>query len=43
MLVKEREASKKAAEAVPVIREVPVVDTALMEKLTTENNKLKVS
>ncbi|KAH7690363.1 Myosin ATPase protein [Dioscorea alata] len=41
MLVKEREASKKAAEAVPVIREVPVVDTALMEKLTTENDKLK--
>ncbi|KAM0949717.1 putative myosin ATPase [Dioscorea sansibarensis] len=41
MLVKEREAGKKAAEAVPVIREVPVVDTALMDKLTAENNKLK--
>ena len=42
MLLEEREASKKAAEVVPVIREIPVIDTAMMEKLTVENEKLKV-
>ncbi|CAI0560607.1 unnamed protein product [Linum tenue] len=41
MLVKEREAAKKVAEIVPVIQEVPVVDNAMMEKLTAENEKLK--
>ncbi|KAJ6824987.1 myosin-6-like [Iris pallida] len=41
MLIKETEAVKKAAEEVPITREVPVIDTALMDKLTSENNKLK--
>ena len=42
MLIKEQEAAKKAAEEARIIREVPVVDTAMMDKLTDENNKLKV-
>lgn len=42
MLAKEREAAKKAAELVPIIKEVPVVDTTLMDKLRGENEKLKV-
>ncbi|XAR58689.1 Myosin ATPase [Bertholletia excelsa] len=41
MLVKEREAVKKAAEQTPVIKEVPVVDQAMMDKLAVENEKLK--
>lgn len=41
-LLKEVEAAKKTAETVPVVKEVPVVDTELMEKLTSENEKLKV-
>eukprot|EP00257_Ricinus_communis_P026051 XP_025013465.1 myosin-6 [Ricinus communis] len=41
MLVKEREAAKTAKEIIPVIQEVPVVDNAMLEKLTTENEKLK--
>ncbi|XP_072971215.1 myosin-6-like isoform X1 [Typha angustifolia] len=41
MLVKERESAKKAAEVVPVIKEVPVVNTELMDKLKVENEKLK--
>ncbi|XP_058005825.1 myosin-6 isoform X2 [Hevea brasiliensis] len=41
MLVKEREAAKKAKEIVPVIQEVPVVDHAMLDKLKTENEKLK--
>lgn len=43
LLEKEREAAKRAAEIVPIIQEVPVVDQALLEKLTSENEKLKVS
>ena len=42
MLVQERETAKKAAEVAPVIKEVPVVDTELMNKLRDENDKLKV-
>ena len=42
MLIKEQEAAKKAAGKARIIREVPVVDTAMMDKLTAENNKLKV-
>lgn len=42
ILVKEREAAKKAAEVIPVIQEVQVVDNAIVEKLTSENDKLKV-
>lgn len=43
LLMKERENAKKAAEIVPVIQEVPVVDHELTEKLASENEKLKVS
>lgn len=42
MLEKEREAAKREAEKVPVIQEVPVVDNAMLEKLNSENEKLKV-
>lgn len=42
MLEKEREAAKRAVEKVPVIQEVPVVDHVMLEKLTSENEKLKV-
>ncbi|CAB4321685.1 unnamed protein product [Prunus armeniaca] len=41
MLEKEREAVRRAEEKVPIIQEVPVVDHAMMEKLTNENEKLK--
>ncbi|KAK2986359.1 hypothetical protein RJ640_026623 [Escallonia rubra] len=41
LLKKERESSKKAAELVPIIQEVPVVDHGLMDKLAAENEKLK--
>ncbi|ESQ50397.1 hypothetical protein EUTSA_v10001881mg [Eutrema salsugineum] len=40
-LLKEVEAAKKTAVTVPVVKEVPVVDTELMEKLQSENEKLK--
>ncbi|EYU17957.1 hypothetical protein MIMGU_mgv1a000177mg [Erythranthe guttata] len=40
-LVKEREAAKTAAETIPVIQEVPVVDHELTEKLNAENAELK--
>ncbi|XP_043719718.1 myosin-6 isoform X1 [Telopea speciosissima] len=40
-LLKECEAAKMAAEQAPVIKEVPVVDDALLERLTKENEKLK--
>ncbi|MED6164722.1 Myosin-6 [Stylosanthes scabra] len=41
LLEKEREAAKRAMEIVPVIQEVPVVDHSLLEKLSSENEKLK--
>ena len=41
-LVKEREAAKMVAEIAPVVKEVPVIDTELMDKLRDENDKLKV-
>ncbi|KAI4304547.1 hypothetical protein MLD38_040041 [Melastoma candidum] len=41
ILIKEREAAKKAAEVAPIIQEVPVVDHGLMKKLVDENEKLK--
>ncbi|XP_017698241.2 myosin-8-like [Phoenix dactylifera] len=41
LLIKERETAKKAAEEVPVIKEVPIIDTSLMDKLREENEKLK--
>lgn len=43
LLIKECETAKKAAEEVPVIKEVPIIDTTLTDKLTEENEKLKVS
>ena len=42
-LVKEREAAKSIVEHVPVIQEVPIIDSVMVEKLTAENEKLKVS
>ena len=44
LLTQEREAAKKAAEQAPIIPEVPVavVDTELINKLTEENEHLKV-
>ena len=42
LLIKEREAAKEVSEVLPIIKEVPVVDQELMEKLTNENEKLKV-
>ncbi|KAL2900419.1 Myosin-6 [Bienertia sinuspersici] len=41
LLVKEQEAAKKVVEHVPIIQEVPVVDSVLMEKVTAENENLK--
>ncbi|KAK6164324.1 hypothetical protein DH2020_001188 [Rehmannia glutinosa] len=41
MLVKEREAAKSAAEQIPVIQEIPVIDHEMMDKLAAENDKLK--
>lgn len=43
MLLKEREAAKQVAEQVPVIKEVPVVDQEIMDKLSAENETLKVN
>ncbi|CAH8361175.1 unnamed protein product [Eruca vesicaria subsp. sativa] len=40
-LLKEVEAAKKTAEIVTVIKEVPIVDTELVEKLKSENENLK--
>lgn len=40
-LLMECEAAKKAA-AVPVVKEVPVIDNTLVDKLSAENEKLKV-
>lgn len=41
-LSKEVEAAKKTAEIVSVVKEVPIVDTELVEKLKSENENLKV-
>ncbi|KAF5195221.1 Myosin [Thalictrum thalictroides] len=41
LLTKERESTKRAVEQVPVIQEIPVVDNAMLDKLTLENNNLK--
>ncbi|KAG2260378.1 hypothetical protein Bca52824_079672 [Brassica carinata] len=41
LLIKDREAAKEVSEVLPIIKEVPVVDQELMEKLTNENEKLK--
>ncbi|KAF5930549.1 hypothetical protein HYC85_031422 [Camellia sinensis] len=41
MLMKEREAAKKAVEQIPIIQEVAVIDHAVVDKLAAENEKLK--
>ncbi|CAN8273523.1 unnamed protein product [Cochlearia groenlandica] len=41
LFLQELEAAKKTAEIVPVLQEVPVVDTELVDKLASENEKLK--
>ncbi|CAA2998159.1 myosin-6-like [Olea europaea subsp. europaea] len=41
MLMKEREAAKRAAEQVPIIQEIPVMDHEMTEKLNAENEQLK--
>lgn len=43
MLMKEQEAAEKVVEKIPIIQEVPVTETAMLDKLTIENEKLKVS
>ncbi|CAH8357713.1 unnamed protein product [Eruca vesicaria subsp. sativa] len=40
-LLKEVKAAKRTAEIVPVVKEVPIVDTELVEKLKSENENLK--
>lgn len=42
LLIMEREAAEKEAVQVPVIREVPVIDHEMVNKLTAENEELKV-
>ncbi|XP_049406018.1 myosin-6 [Solanum stenotomum] len=41
MLVKERENAIRAAEQIPIVQEVPVIDHELMNKLSIENENLK--
>ncbi|XP_044498190.1 myosin-6-like isoform X3 [Mangifera indica] len=41
LLIREQEAAKKAAEQVPIVQEVPVIDNEMMNKLTEENEQLK--
>ncbi|KAH9681458.1 Myosin2 [Citrus sinensis] len=41
LLIMEREAAEKEAVQVPVIREVPVIDHVMVNKLTAENEELK--
>ncbi|KAL0418596.1 UNVERIFIED_CONTAM: Myosin-8 [Sesamum radiatum] len=40
-LLKEKEAARVAAEQIPVIQEIPVIDHEMMDKLSAENEKLK--
>ncbi|KAH7517473.1 hypothetical protein FEM48_Zijuj09G0068600 [Ziziphus jujuba var. spinosa] len=42
LLEKEREDARRAAEKVPIIQEIPVIDHEMLEKLNSENEKLKV-
>ncbi|KAG8389131.1 hypothetical protein BUALT_Bualt02G0197300 [Buddleja alternifolia] len=41
MLLKEKEAAKTEAVEMPVIKEIPVIDHEMMDKLALENEKLK--
>ncbi|XP_058076840.1 myosin-13-like [Magnolia sinica] len=43
MLVKKQETVQEVANLIPVIQEVPVIDSVLLDKLTFENEQLKVS
>lgn len=43
MLVKDQVAAKIAVENTPVVHEVQVIDTELINKVTAENEHLKVS
>jgi myosin-5 len=42
LLMKELEVAKTTAEQVPVVFEVPVIDHEMFNKLTAENEELKV-
>lgn len=42
LLIKERNAAKEAAEQVPIVQEVSVIDHEMVNKLTAENEQLKV-
>lgn len=42
LLIMEREAAEKEAVQIPVIQEVPVIDHEMVNKLTAENEELKV-
>lgn len=42
LLAEEREAAKKVVEQAPIIQEVPVIDHEIINKLTAENEQLKV-
>lgn len=42
LLMKEKEELKKEVQQVPVIQEVPVIDHELINKLTAENEELRV-
>lgn len=42
LLIKENEAAKNAAEQIRIMQEVPVVDNDMVNKLTAENEMLKV-
>lgn len=42
LLEKGREDARRAAEKVPIIQEIPVIDHEMLEKLNSENEKLKV-
>ncbi|KAG2727726.1 hypothetical protein I3760_01G171400 [Carya illinoinensis] len=41
LLIKERNAAKEAAEQVPIVQEVSVIDHEMVNKLTAENEQLK--
>ena len=43
LLIKDLEDAKKAAEKIPVMQEVPVIDNETINMLMAENEKLKVS
>lgn len=42
LLIKEQNAAKEAAEQVPIVQEVSIIDHEVFNKLTAENEQLKV-